>query len=193
MACPAPAMEQESLFLEALGRAARVEVRGDRLTLLDGGTALLTFEAPRGDAARPAGTVLNGTVTYLQRIALPPDAVLTVRLLDVSLADAPSVTLAETTTPTAGRQVPLPYSLSYDAARVEARHRYVVRAEIRGRTGALMWTTDTAYPVLTNGAPRDGRGGPGHPGGRRRRQPERRSRRADVAPHGGRGREWRHS
>ena len=105
----------------------------------------------------PAGAdpALTGTVTYLQRIALPSDAVVTVRLLDVSLADAPSVTLAEQTIRPGGRNVPIPYALSYDPSRVDARHRYVVRAEIRDGAGSLLWTTDTAIPVLTNGAPAD--------------------------------------
>lgn len=38
---------------------------------------------------------LDGEVFYLQRIALPPTATLSVSLQDVSLADAPAVTLAE--------------------------------------------------------------------------------------------------
>ena len=112
-----------------------------------------TSVRPVPEAADPA---LTGTVTYLQRIALPPDAVVTVRLLDVGLADAPSVTLAEQTIRPEGRNVPIPYALSYDPDRVDARHRYVVRAEIRDGEGALLWTTDTAFPVLTNGAPTDG-------------------------------------
>ncbi|WP_412060707.1 YbaY family lipoprotein [Rubrivirga sp. IMCC45206] len=99
---------------------------------------------------------LTGTVTYRERIALAPDAVVTVRLLDVSLADAPSVTLAEQTIRAEGRNVPIPYALRYDPARIAARHRYVVRAEIRDGAGDLRWTTDTAIPVLTNGAPTDG-------------------------------------
>lgn len=99
---------------------------------------------------------LRGTVTYLPRIALPPDAVVTVRLLDVSLADAPAVTLGAQTLPMQGRQVPVPFTLAYDPSRIDARHRYVVRAEIRDGTGALRWTTDTAYPVLTQGAPSSG-------------------------------------
>ena len=110
-------------------------------------------------SSRPAegGTdaTLTGTVTYLQRIALPPDAVVTVRLLDVSLADAPSVTLAEQTIPTEGRNVPIAYALTYDPGRIEPRHRYAVRAEIRDGAGALRWTTDTTVPVLTQGAPSD--------------------------------------
>lgn len=110
-------------------------------------------------SVRPApevgGATLTGTVTYLQRIALPPDAVVTVRLLDVSLADAPSVTLAEDVIQAEGQNVPIPYALTYDPGRVDARHRYVVRAEIRDGAGALRWTTDTAIPVLTHGAPTD--------------------------------------
>jgi len=33
---------------------------------------------------------VTGTATYLQRIALPPNAVITVRIEDVSKADAPA-------------------------------------------------------------------------------------------------------
>ena len=93
-----------------------------------------TSVRPVPEAADPA---LTGTVTYLQRIALPPDAVVTVRLLDVGLADAPSVTLAEQTIRPEGRNVPIPYALSYAPDRVDARHRYVVRAEIRDEVAAL--------------------------------------------------------
>jgi len=109
--------------------------------------------------ARPAAdaaATLTGTVSYLPRIALPPDAVVTVRLLDVSLADAPSVTLAEAVIPTDGRQVPISFALAYRADEIQPRHRYAVRAEIRGADGGLLWTTDTIHPVLTNGAPTDG-------------------------------------
>src|SRR5690606_14129697 len=42
-----------------------------------------------------AKTSLDGEVFYLQRIALPPTAILSVSLQDVSLADAPAVVLDE--------------------------------------------------------------------------------------------------
>lgn len=117
----------------------------------------LLLSAVGCSSARPSDpAALTGTVTYRERIALPPDAVVTVRLLDVSLADAPSVTLAEQAIRAEGRNVPIPYTLAYDPGRVDARHRYVVRAEIRDGAGALRWTTDTAIPVLTDGAPSDG-------------------------------------
>ena len=105
-------------------------------------------------SSEPSAT-LEGTVTYLPRIALPPEATVTVRLEDVSRADAPAPTLADTQFQTSGAQVPLPYRLTYDLADINPRHQYVVRAEIR-RNGELLWTTDTHIPVLTHGAPSDG-------------------------------------
>ena len=64
--------------------------------------------------------------------------------------------LAEQTIRTDGRQVPIPFKLNYDPERIEPRHRYAVRAEIRDAHGDLLWITDTMSPVLTNGAPSDG-------------------------------------
>jgi len=50
----------------------------------------------------------DGTVTYLQRIALPRDAVVHVLLANVSLQDAPALTIAEQTLTEPG-QVPIPF------------------------------------------------------------------------------------
>ncbi len=63
----------------------------------------------------PPSASLDGEVFYLQRIALPPNATLSVSLQDVSLADAPAVVLDEQSGPIKG-QVPLPFHLSYDPA-----------------------------------------------------------------------------
>lgn len=108
-------------------------------------------EDPSGTTANSA--VVTGTVSYRERIALAPDAVVHVRLDNVSHADRPAVTLAAQTIRPDGRQVPLPFALAYDPAAIDARARYVVRAEIRDADGTLLWTTDTAYPVITQGAP----------------------------------------
>jgi len=86
---------------------------------------------------------LTGTAFYLQRIALPGDARLSVRISDVSRMDAPAPVIAETETATAGRQVPLAFSLAYDPARIEARGRYSVSARITDGAGRLIWITDT--------------------------------------------------
>ena len=94
--------------------------------------------------APDAGSVtLTGTATYRERIALPPDSRLVVTISDVSLADAPSTTIAETEVATAGRQVPLPFSLAYDPGRIEPRRTYAVSARILDGRGQLAWITDT--------------------------------------------------
>ncbi len=45
--------------------------------------------------AGSATSKVTGSITYRERIALPPSAVVAVKLVDVSLADAPAVLIAE--------------------------------------------------------------------------------------------------
>ena len=86
--------------------------------------------------------VLTGKVLYRERIAMPEGATLTVRLEDVSLADAPATVIAEQHIDDPG-QVPVPFTLRYarDAIVHEHPMAYAVRAEIRGAEGQLLWTT----------------------------------------------------
>jgi len=131
-------------------------------------------ECPEGDGGGVGTTdnVVSGTVTYRQRSALPPGAMLTVRILDVSRADASGTVIAEQRVPTAGKQVPISFDLAYDQTKVQERNRYAVRAEIHDGE-RLLFTTDTAVPVITQGNPRSveitlvpvGGGGPGGPRG----------------------------
>lgn len=99
-------------------------------------------------AAVSAGT-LTGTAAYRERIALPPEAVLEVRLEDVSRADAPSRTLAMKQYALSG--VPMDFTLEYDDALIRDGLSYVLRATI-SMNDRLLFTTDTAHPVLTRGA-----------------------------------------
>ena len=96
---------------------------------------------------------VTGTAAYRERILLPPGHVLTVRLEDVSLADAPSRTLAEQVTPLEGRGPPYTFNLAYDPAEIRENHSYAVRAEIRDPDGRLRFTTDTRPSGITGGAP----------------------------------------
>ncbi|MBK5416932.1 YbaY family lipoprotein [Pseudomonas sp. TH31] len=96
-----------------------------------------------------AKTSLDGEVFYLQRIALPPSATLSVSLQDVSLADAPAVILDEHKVPVKG-QVPLPFHLSYDPAQVKPGHRYSVSARIEVN-GELMFVTTENHAVQLDG------------------------------------------
>jgi putative lipoprotein len=106
--------------------------------------------APEGGAA-PAARV-RGTVTYLQRIALPPTAVVQVRLVDVSRADAPAVVLGEQMIPTGGRQVPFSFEIPYDPAKIDPRYSYAVQARIEDGD-RLLFISDRHHAVITRGAP----------------------------------------
>jgi len=92
---------------------------------------------------------LDGEVFYLQRIALPPTATLSVSLQDVSLMDAPAVILAEQKGPIKG-QVPLPFHLNYDPAQIKPGHSYSVSARIE-QDGKLLFITTERHAVQLNG------------------------------------------
>ena len=92
-----------------------------------------------------------GTVSYRQRVALPADAVVEVRLQDTSRADVAARTVGQTTIATAGAQVPIPYRIEYNPATIDPTHSYSVRATITVG-GRLLFSSTTMYPVLTRGA-----------------------------------------
>lgn len=98
-------------------------------------------------------TVVNVSATYRERILLAPDHRLTVRIEDVSLADAPARVLAETTETLDGRAPPYAVTLGFPSSQIDPRHTYAARAEIRDPDGRLVFTTDTRHAVLTAGAP----------------------------------------
>ncbi len=115
-------------------------------------TAGRAANAVGGARAREAVmATLTGTVTYRARVALPAGAVIEVRLLDVSRADAPADTLARAEIVTRGEQVPVAFTLSYDRDVIQARRRYVVQATI-AIEGRVTWRTTTQHPVFVAGA-----------------------------------------
>lgn len=105
------------------------------------------LEPLNGEAGSGAVT---GTVSYLQRMALPPKAVIEVQLLDVSLADAPANVIAEQKITLGDRQVPVPFTLNFDAAKIDEKHTYSVSAKITV-DGELRFISDQSYPVLSRG------------------------------------------
>lgn len=117
-----------------------------KLTLLAAATLMSACQS----MAPATKTSLDGEVFYLQRIALPPNATLTVSLQDVSLADAPALVLDEQKGPVKG-QVPLPFHLSYDPVQVNPGHRYSVSARIEV-DGKLIFITTEHHAVQLNGS-----------------------------------------
>jgi putative lipoprotein len=100
-------------------------------------------------AQLPDKATLDGEVFYLQRIALPPTATLSVSLQDVSLTDVPAVVLARQSGPVNG-QVPLPFHLHYDRQQIQPGHRYAISARIESE-GKLLFVTTERHGVQLDG------------------------------------------
>jgi uncharacterized lipoprotein YbaY len=147
IACPPGSLD--SVFLRQLNDAGVYSTDGNQLFIgLKSSVAVMTFVNP--DTAQ---TAVTGTVTYRERIALPPDAVVRVQLEDTSRADAPAVVIGEQVIDPMGRQVPIPFSIGYDPAQINPSGRYTLRARIENAAGDLLWTNTQAYPVITGGNP----------------------------------------
>ncbi len=149
----AGAQQVEASFFEALATTNRVEIQGDVIRLSAAGSPILTFRASQRapSPVRKTATV-TGTVTYRQRVALSPSAVVEVKLLDVSRADAPAVTIAEQVIRPDGRQVPIEFEIQYDPGHIDQSHRYTIQARIL-EEGQVRFINTQAYPVITGGNP----------------------------------------
>lgn len=119
------------------------------LPLTVAGCAAMDSAVPGSSAPSAA---VSGSVSYRERIALPPDARVIVWLVDVSKADAPATVLGEQVIITRGRQVPFAYAIAYAPQRIDPRLSYAVQARIESGDGRLLFTSDTRQPVLTRGA-----------------------------------------
>ncbi|MCZ7544360.1 MAG: YbaY family lipoprotein [Anaerolineae bacterium] len=104
---------------------------------------------------RPGGAVISGTLTYRERIALPPDAVINVQLRDVSRADAPAVALGEQTLTNYPGQAPIPFAIAYNPDVIAESGSYVIHASITDGAGNLLFITTERFCVLTQGCPTD--------------------------------------
>jgi len=90
------------------------------------------------DAAVSIMTV-KGTLTYRARIALPPNGIAVVEIRDLTRTDSPIV--AELRRDLMGRQVPIPFELSVERARLEPGRAYRLRGAILSG-GRPIWVSD---------------------------------------------------
>ncbi len=176
MACADPEgiMDQETQFLAALQAATVYRLDGSTLELRNAEGALQVMaqqgvteaagETPAADAGAAATSssdgmagmaTVTGTVYYLQRSALPADAMIEVSIHNKQIADAPAeMTLLGQTAFTAdGQQVPLPYTVVYSPADVMEGAMYSIGATIRDGSGKLLFVSTSMIPVITKGNP----------------------------------------
>lgn len=104
-------------------------------------------------APAAAEKTISGEVLYRERIALPPNAVLTVELADVSLADAPASIIGKQVIDPAG-QVPIKFTISFDPSVIQPNMQYALQARITVND-TLWFINDARYTIdpLTDTAP----------------------------------------
>ena len=113
-------------------------------------------QPPVNTAASPStepaitGPNVSGSVFINQRVALPPDAVLTVTLSDASLADAPSRVISQKVARTQGKQAPFTFILPYNPQEIAPNARVLLSAAVTVN-GQMTFVTDSIKEVVNHG------------------------------------------
>ncbi|CAM3731294.1 MULTISPECIES: YbaY family lipoprotein [Rahnella] len=113
-------------------------------------------QPPVNTAASPAtepaitGPNVSGSVFINQRVALPPDAVLTVTLSDASVSDAPSRVISQKVARTQGKQAPFSFILPYNPQEIAPNARVLLSAAVTVN-GQMTFVTDSIKEVINNG------------------------------------------
>ena len=110
-----------------------------------------TEPPPTAEPSDRAVAKVTGTLRYRERIALTPDAVVEVKLIDVSRADAPAITVEEHIIENPG-QVPIAFEIEYDPAEIDTRFTYAIQVRIM-EGDDLAFINDTTYQVITRDNP----------------------------------------
>lgn len=93
---------------------------------------------------------LTGTALIRERIALPPDAVFEVRIVDASAPGGPELPLAAMRKAPAGFP-PWRVDIDYDSSQVQPGQRYLVRATLSVR-GQVLYSAEPPVPVRLDDA-----------------------------------------
>lgn len=150
-----------TLELKQVKAASGAKYEGEKTTFWEkGGDAMLmSANEIKAQSCRDVKkqetnmATLAGTVTYKVRSALSSQARVEVKLQDVSLADAPAVTLGEFKLDNPG-QVPIPFAIQYDTRMLQQGHTYAVAASIY-EGDKLRFISDTRNTVLADGTQKD--------------------------------------
>ena len=142
-------MQRRTLSLAALTALAGVGLLTSCATRPTDPQPAAPTAAPTPGAAVPAGLRVSGTLSYLQRVALPPDSEVIVQLRDVSRKDGAAGVVAEQRF-TARSQAPLAFELLVEPGKINALKRYAVSARIE-RAGKLLFINEKLHLVLTRG------------------------------------------
>ena len=139
---PEGIMDQEGQYLASLATVESFRYAQGGMQMMDASSTIVLGYRP----------IVAGTVSYQLMIELPPGAVLTVQLQDVSKADIPATVIGETII-TEFDEMPIPFAVSYDPEVIDTRNTYALQVQITDGAGNLLFTNTTSYPVITQGNP----------------------------------------
>ncbi|BDM65139.1 chaperone for general secretion pathway YbaY [Shewanella sp. NFH-SH190041] len=111
---------------------------GLMLLMLAGLSACVTVVPPKP-------VIVNGAAGYLERLALPPGAVINIAIIDL---DTPGAIIAQKTFEVA--RVPVPFKFILPADTIKSSINYGVVAMITYK-GQVLFQTYHRYPVINNG------------------------------------------
>ncbi len=92
---------------------------------------------------------IEGSVTYRERMMLPPEAQIEVQFEDISQADAMASVLATVQLAPRGGP-PYAFAIDYDPGRIDKRRRYALRASISVGDSLMFTSTDYIDPFSGN-------------------------------------------
>jgi putative lipoprotein len=105
----------------------------------------MAASAGLGSADASQGT-LTGSVSYRERMALPPNAVVEVKLVEAPAESGGTKEIIAQTRIESGGQVPIAYKLEFDRDRLKAERTYALQALISVE-GKPWFFASTRYPV----------------------------------------------
>lgn len=115
---------------------------------------ILIFVFGNKKNTQPETATVSGTVTYLEKRALPENSTLTVELRNTSSTTEGGSPIASQIITTGGNQVPIPFSIIYNVDAINPESDYFVFATI-AENGQALWTTPAGVPVITQENPRE--------------------------------------
>lgn len=128
----------------ALGLIASCETDKAKETAPGPAESEASAGADMAESASVEAMKITGSLSYRQRIALPPDAEASILVYEEGPADIAREEIAKETFALNGRQVPIPFQVVVPADIELERDRLSLRAQIHDGAGALIWTSDTA-------------------------------------------------
>jgi len=139
---PLGIMAQEAAYFNALEQIIANQIDEERLNLIDDvGRVRLIYNA-----------AVMGNIINLVGIELPEDALIYVRLSDISLVDIEAKIIAEQII-SGMTQFPVPFSLVYNPKQIIADHTYAIDVRIEDSAGELLFINPSTYHVITAGNP----------------------------------------